>query len=627
MQTPLTIIKSKMKKIALLLTTILLIVGCQKDDIIPKIEESPFLTDAGNDFLNINEFKVSLNANEITGSEKGTWTIISGLVDFKVYFEDKNNPKTIFNGLPGEDYKLVWTVTNFGKIATDTTMVSFSPLQTEIINISPEFYKTRLWLQAKSYDKGLWTIDEDYHHIWNQNFGGTVIPDIESPHIKFYGYENKNYGLTWTTWYGSKSASVTINFNSSVYQQDEALEDLGVLNSPFRFEKNDNGDVIMLNMGGDGSGWIIGSLENYPAMKSLIHLKKLDLSGDGFNHFPEVIASNYLDLEFLDFGHNAISNLPENFGNLQKLDTLIIEYNNNDEKLTALPESFGQLKNLRYLKMASMGITSLPDSFGDLTKLNYLDLTNNVISNLPDSFGNLSNLETIARLEINEILPLTFSNLSKLKKCILYIYSDNATSLPNDFGRLINLEELILGATLERFPDNFSNLINLKKLEIFGIFEELPLNFGDLINLEVLRIQGEFTTLPSSFTNLTNLFYLRLHGKLDYLPNDFGDLKKLSHLRLNTLNLKELPDSFGDLDSLYYFSAYWNEITIIPDSFGNLKSLYELDLSYNSISSFPNTMSNLSGILYKVRIRGNNYSEEELNHLKEMLPLANIVTD
>ena len=616
--------KKYMKKIAFVLSIILFIVSCQKDNNSPEKIDPPFLTNAGNSFPNSDGFKVKLNANEISENEKGVWTIISGLVEDKVFFNDKNNPKTIFNGLPGEEYKLVWTVTNnLGKTATDTITVSFLPLKTEITNRSLNFYKTRLFLEAKNYDKGEWTIQGG---LYNRIVPYAGSEALKSFGIKFYGFENTNYKLTWTTWYGSKSASTSIDFNSGTYQQDEALEDLNVLNRTNRYKKDANGNVIELNMNGDGYGNLVfESYELFPTSQALIHLKKLGLDGDGLSKFPEVITTKYLNLEVLEIGNNGISSLPENIGNLKKLDTLYLNHSQYGAKLNTLPESFGQLTNLRYLDLNDMGITSLPDSFCNLTQLNYLNLTNDVIDKIPANFGNLSNLESINRIETYGDIPDSFSNLSNLKICNIYLYGNASNTLPTDFGKLTNLEELYLDGTFTKLPDSFSDLSKLKRLEIGNVYE-LPTNFGNLKNLEIIFMSGGMTSLPPSFVNLSKLYYLEIHAKLEYLPVDFGKLIKLDGLSLFSNNLKAIPDSFGDLENLHSFIAYQNQIQIIPDSFGNLKNLNKVDLSYNSISNFPNTLANLAGILNEVVIRGNNYSTDELNHLKSMLPMSIIIT-
>lgn len=586
-----------MKKSILLFISIVILVSCQKDD--ENIEIKNDLNIPVNEILNAEEFKIKLNAEIINPNETGIWEIQSGLIDEKVYLEDKNDPHSIFHGLPGEKYTLIWKSNISGKIIK-TISVTFPPLKVEIKNLSLSFYKTRLLLEATNYEKGKWTVEGgNYQYIMNQIHGGYVIPEDESPYIKFLGFENTSYKITWTTWYGSKSASATIEFNSGTFQQDEALEDLQVLYDYPQYEKDNNGNVISLNLTGDGRGWLIGG--SYASVQALTHLKKLNLSGDGFEDFPEVIATKYLDLEVLDFSGNAIRALPYNIGNLKKLDTLKIWNNQYGSKLIDLPSSFGGLTKLRYLDLSFMGIKVLPDSFSDLTNLNFLNLEGNEeIKELPENIGNLKNLETLRGPGLMKNIPNSFSNLKKLKFCFFYINTATA-QLPNDFGKLENLETLWLYGKYHSLPNSFANLINLKNLVIKGGLTALPTNFGNLIKLEKLDIQGEFTTLPSSFCDLKNLKEIQLYGKLDYLPAKIGDLKNLEYLIVSGLNLKEIPDSFG-----------------------NLPKILKADFGFNNINHFPSSMSNLSGTLRYLTIRGNNYSDEEFNLLVKMLPTTTI---
>ena len=608
-----------MKKIYLLLTTIIFLASCQKDDVNLKSE----LDLKGNDILNVEEFEVILNEKDLKSNESGFWSIQSGLIDEKVFFDDIQKPQTTFHGLPGEEYKLIWKLTSSGVTTTTTVTVSFRPLKTEIVNLSLGFYKTRLHLQAKYYDKGQWTIEGRYNNIVDRFLSNKPITSIQSPDILFYGFDNTAYKLTWTTWYGSKSASATILFNSGEYHQDEALEDLSARS--YQFKKDSNGNVIELNMNGSRSAWIYQYPDQFPSLQSLIYLKKLLLSGDGITDFPQVISSKYLNLEFLNIGHNAISSIPENFGSLTKLDTLILNNNNYNKTLTKLPESFGQLKNLRYLDLVMMGLETLPDSFSNLKNLKHCDLSLNVIAKLPENIGNLSNLENF-RTTVAASIPSSFSNLTNLKECYLVISNNSTTILPEDFGNLKKLRTLYLVGDFTKLPSSFSNLSSLVNLELMGAshLQELPDNFGNLANLENATIHGNFKVLPNSFTNLKKLKELTITSSLESLPANIGNLNELRWLSVNSMNLKEIPDSFGNLENLKYFRAYLNKISYIPASFGNLKNIYEVNLSYNSITHFPSTIANLSDTLYELIIRGNNYSQEELNALKKMLPNSKI---
>ena len=611
-----------------LILIVFFLANCSKEEVIPeKIQNQPdFISEAGMDFLDVKEFQVQLNANNLLPGEKGTWRIISGLIDDKVSFQKQDNPKSIFYGLPGETYLLEWEVSFQGSTLKDSLSVSFERLQTEIINLSPNFYSTRLLLLGKSYDSGIWTVEGDYHRITNQYISGYINNEAESPYIKFETGENTTNKLTWTTYYGSKSASTTININSGDFHEDEALEDLHVFDQPDSYKKDIDGHVSYLNFNQSWYGQLFEEFEQYPALKSLKHLKWLNLTSQRLYTFPKVIADYYNKLEYLDVSYNGISSLPENIGNLVELDTLILYNNQYGQELPSLPNSFGDLKSLKYLDLSDMYVKNIPESFGNLTNLVFLNLENNVIEKLPDTFGNLTNLKTLRGPWILQEVPASFSKLEALEFCFLSVYKDGATYLPSDFGNLSNLETFYFGGSLGAIPANFGNLKKLKDLQLVLAENiiELPPSFGDLEGLESLRITGNFKQLPNEFINLSNLKFLEIQGALEELPTNFGQLKNLEYLNLSNLHLQELPDSFGQLESLSQFIAASNKITFLPDSFGNLQSINILDLSYNLLTGFPSTTNNLSGTLFDIIIRGNNFSEEELNNLREMLPAARI---
>ena len=58
-------------------------------------------------------------------------------------------------------------------------------------------------------------------------------------------------------------------------------------------------------------------------------------------------------------------------------------------QLTELPENFGNLDNLYILDLGYNSINNLPDSFLDLSSLTYLWLFNNELSSLPENFCSL----------------------------------------------------------------------------------------------------------------------------------------------------------------------------------------------------------------------------------------------
>jgi len=68
--------------------------------------------------------------------------------------------------------------------------------------------------------------------------------------------------------------------------------------------------------------------------------------------------------------NNQLTTLPESIGNLTSLTTLYLEFN----QLTTLPESIGNLTSLTTLYLEFNQLTTLPESIGNLTSLTYLDL-------------------------------------------------------------------------------------------------------------------------------------------------------------------------------------------------------------------------------------------------------------
>jgi hypothetical protein len=86
------------------------------------------------------------------------------------------------------------------------------------------------------------------------------------------------------------------------------------------------------------------------------------------------------------------------------LDTNATSLDLSDMNLTTLPDSIGNLTNLRWLDAKDNQLTTLPDSIGNLTNLVRLDLDKNQLTTLPDSIGNLTHLD---RLIVNENENLT----------------------------------------------------------------------------------------------------------------------------------------------------------------------------------------------------------------------------
>jgi Leucine-rich repeat (LRR) protein len=321
--------------------------------------------------------------------------------------------------------------------------------------------------------------------------------------------------------------------------------------------------------------------DNKIIKRFFLTITKINLQNNNLTELPESFGelTNLTTLNLQSC--KLITELPESFGELTNLKELNLSYNN----LTKLPERFGELKNLTTLNLQSCKlITELPESFGELTNLKELNLSYNNLTKLPERFGELKNLTTL-NLQNNNLteLPERFGELKNLTT--LDLFSNILTELPERFGELTNLTTLDLFSNiLTELPERFGELKNLTTLDLsYNKLTKLPERFGELKNLTTLNLRdNKLTKLPERFGELTNLTTLDLsYNKLTKLPERFGELKNLTTLNLRDNKLTELPERFGELTNLTTLDLSYNKLTKLPERFGELKNLTTLDLIGN----------------------------------------------
>ena len=154
---------------------------------------------------------------------------------------------------------------------------------------------------------------------------------------------------------------------------------------------DENGHVVSLDLNDPG---IKGSLP--PEIGNLPYLTDLNMGGP------------YVDCHFT-------GSLPEEIGNLSNLERLYITY---CEKLAPgpIPSWIGNLTKLKVLQIYGHNFTGqLPESIGNLTNLEHLDIKHcSLDSTVPASFGNLRNLKFLRMFENGNLhgpIPASLSNL------------------------------------------------------------------------------------------------------------------------------------------------------------------------------------------------------------------------
>ncbi|XBH88446.1 hypothetical protein VPH35_075727 [Triticum aestivum] len=194
-----------------------------------------------------------------------------------------------------------------------------------------------------------------------------------------------------------------------------------------------------------------------------------------------------------------------------------------------LPDSIGQLKQLRYLSAPLTSGLMNPNCIGMLSKLNYLNLHYCGISALPDSIGEMKGL---MHLDLScckglKELPLSFGKLREL----LYLdlsHCDGLSGIPQALGGLVKLQVLDLSAceNLGGLPEVIRMLTELRYLNLSWCMHHIfdssstdhAASFIDCIcmlpNMEQLHLSCQYQykyplSIPESATCLSKL---DLHG-------------------------------------------------------------------------------------------------------------------
>ncbi|MCP4760170.1 MAG: leucine-rich repeat domain-containing protein [archaeon] len=242
-----------------------------------------------------------------------------------------------------------------------------------------------------------------------------------------------------------------------------------------------------------------------------------------------------------------------------------------NDKLTYLPESIGNLKFLEYLALYRNSLVKIPKTIGNLKELKILTLGHNKLKSLPESIGQLKKLEKLC---------LNTNNLSVFPDCLTHL-------------------------------DSLRDL-NLKKNQ----FNYLPESIGELKSLQILNLEkNQINTLPLSIGNFPQLEILRLGvNKLQTLPESIGQLSSLQEFILGANNLISLPESIGDLINLRKLCLNTNKLRVIPNSIKNLSNLKLINLYYNEFTQIPEVLNEIKTRGCKVILNIEDYNSFDFSN-------------
>ncbi|KAI4549443.1 hypothetical protein MG293_001773 [Ovis ammon polii] len=173
------------------------------------------------------------------------------------------------------------------------------------------------------------------------------------------------------------------------------------------------------------------------SMHKLAQLERLDLGNNEFSELPEVL-DQIQNLRELWMDNNALQVLP-GVWLLKKLTTLKVD----DNQLTMLPNTIGNLSLLEEFDCSCNELESLPSTIGYLHSLRTLAVDENFLPELPREIGSCKNV-TVMSLRSNklEFLPEEIGQMQKLR--VLNLSDNRLKNLPFSFTKLKELAALWL---------------------------------------------------------------------------------------------------------------------------------------------------------------------------------------
>jgi uncharacterized protein (TIGR02145 family) len=195
--------------------------GCEKET-----EQPELIPDAGSSFTDIENdgYVVSLGAQPAPDGQLGTWRIYMGE---NGRLEDKHDAQTKFYGEPGETYLLGWELSQGSDYKATTINVSFKPLKPVLLTSVTDTVHNNISLHLNAEAprfgaEGRWEIISGE---------GGRIENATDPEAQFIGEAFQQYTVRWVLSYGSKEASVDLNFTTDELRAQAGIDQLDIITS------------------------------------------------------------------------------------------------------------------------------------------------------------------------------------------------------------------------------------------------------------------------------------------------------------------------------------------------------------------------------------------------------------
>ncbi|MGI9552010.1 MAG: leucine-rich repeat domain-containing protein [Aurantibacter sp.] len=344
---------------------------------------------------------------------------------------------------------------------------------------------------------------------------------------------------------------------------------------------------------------------------------------------PEL--GNLEKLAILDASKNTLTSIPKELGDLGELSEIYLRENLlvdlpegslpialtvlglAENKLTQLPFSFQNLKNLNTLNLSGNFFEVIAEEMGDFDKLTQLDFSDNLIEEVPEELGELNGL-THLNLKNNDITSIPqeicnleeFGNTQILKDanvaCDLVGYQYKGLKALYDANPNNTLSWDLTDTTMQSWQglifDPTDNELLSISLTGFGL-ANIPPEIGNLRHLFALILRNNgIEELPAEIGLLTNLRELFLRDNLlTGVPASIGNLKNLTWLELRENQLESVPNTMGNMNDIVILNLLGNQLTTVPVTLANLEpTIEELHLTLNNITELPQEICDMQSL-------------------------------
>lgn len=229
-------------------------------------------------------------------------------------------------------------------------------------------------------------------------------------------------------------------------------------------------------------------------------------------------------------------------------------------------------------------------------------------------------------LSYKELEPKLYEKLYKLSDLMVLKLSTNPglTDYPKNFEALLNLVYFAsYNNKLSGFPPNLKPFANLHYLELqHTAIDSIPSQIAYLNKLQSLKFGNTDDTLklPQTLRFLKNLKDVSIENcVMDSFPKQLFLVPSLYYLNLSNTNTHYLTRHFERLKHLEVLIVENNQLTSIPFDIYKAQKLRIISFRGNKLQRLPDSISQLENLTL-LDIRGNNFSAEEVEKLKALLP-------